>query len=306
MRIMTQFNNKILLIVLAVLLGGFVVSKMFRTPARESNLRKTILKLDTAKISAIHVRPASERKSEIRLARSGTGWAVGNGQVNANVDINQVKNALSFLSAIHPDRMVTRSKDKWPTYQVDSTGTHVKIFAGTDLSSELWVGRSGSGPTCVRIEGNDEVFEIKEPLSAHFNKTFSAWRDKTFSRLEPENISSISFQYAGDSSYVLKRDKNIWMINNLKVDSTKVINYLNKFRSRNMSEFADNFVPGTSPTYELTFSSDSVNAVTVKAWNTTGEEVVLASSQQDKVYFSNRDRSLVRELFPGKEVFAGK
>src|SRR5687767_11504202 len=164
MRIMTQFNNKILLIVLAVLLGGFVLSKMFRSPARESNLKETILKFDTAKISAIHVKPASERKNEIRLVRSGSGWAVENGQKNAKVDINQVKNALRSLAAIHPDRMVTRSKNKWPTYQVDSTGTHLKIFAGAEMPSELWVGKSSSGATCVRIEGDDEVFEIKEPL----------------------------------------------------------------------------------------------------------------------------------------------
>jgi len=303
---MTRFNNKILLIVLAFLLGGFVVSKVFRTPARESNLRETILKLDTAKISAIHVKPASERKSQIRLVRSGSRWVFENGAGNANVDINQVKNALSSLSAIHPDRMVTRSKDKWPSYQVDSTGTHVKVFTGENIPSELWIGRTGGGATCVRIEGEDEVFETKEPLNAYFNKTFSAWRDKTFSRLKPENISSISFQYAGDSSYVLRRDKNIWMINNLKVDSTKVINYLNKFRSRTISEFADNFVPGTSPAYKITFSSDSGNALTVQAWHTTGDETVITSSQKDKVYFSNRDRSLVRELFPGRKVFAGK
>jgi len=306
MRIMKRFNNKILLILLSVLLGGFVLSKMFRSPARERNLRETILKLDTGKISAIHVTPASERKSEIRLVRSGTRWAVENGEGNANVDINQIKNALSSLSAIHPDRIVTRNKDKWPTYHVDSTGTHLKIFAGTDLSSELWVGSSGSGSTCVRIEGDDEVFEIKEPLDAYFNKGFSGWRDKTFSRLEPENISSIAFQYSGDSTYVLKRDKNIWMLNNAKVDSMKVINYLNKFRSRTMPEFADSFAPGASPAYEITFNSDSGKALTVQAWHTSDNGLVVTSSHQDKVYFFNRDLSLVRELFPGRKVFAGK
>lgn len=306
MRIMTRLNNKILLVLLAVLLGGFVLSKMFRSPGRESNLKETILKFDTGKISAIHVRPATERKSEVRVVRSGTRWSVENSQGNAKVDINHVKNALSALSAIHPDRLVTRSKNKWPTYQVDSTGTHVKIFTGSEMPSEFWVGSTNSGATCVRLEGDDEVFEIKDPLATYFNKTFSAWRDKTFSRLEPENISSISFQYPGDSSYVVKRDKKVWMMDNQIVDSTKVIRYLSKFRSRTMSEFVDNFVPGTSASFEIIFNNESGNALTIQAWNTSDKDFVVTSSQLDKVYFSTRDASMVRELFPGKKAFGGR
>ena len=306
MRIMTRFNNKILLIVLAVLLGGFVLSKVFRSPARESNLTETVLKLDTGKISAIHIAPATERKNEIRLVRSPNGWKIENGHHTINVDASQVKNALRSLSEIHPDRMLTRSKDKWTTYKVDSAGTHIKIFAGNETSAELSVGQTTNGATAVRIDGNEEVYEVQEPLNDYFNKSVSAWRDKSFSRLQPEKVMTIAFQYPGDSSFVLKLEKNIWRADNLTADSAKVESYLNKLRSKTISTFADDFTPQLEASHGIEFSDDSGKILTVKGWRKQDKEWVLASSLQPRVYFATRDSSLTRDLFPGKKGFLKK
>ena len=299
---MTPFNNKILLVVLGVLLGGFVLSKMFRSPARESNLKEILLKLDTAKVAAIHIAPAIERKNEIKLVRSGNHWKAENGQRNANIDGNQIKNALRSLAEIRPDRMVTRSKEKWTAYKVDSTGTYIKILAGEE-PVEFWVGRSNSGISCVRVEGSNEVYEIKEPLDTYFNKSFSSWRDKSFSRLDPEHISTITFQYPGDSSYVLKLDRNKWRTNNLDVDSSKVATYLNKLRAKTISGFADNFNPPAEASYVVEFNNDSGKVLTVKGWNSQDAGWILASTLQNDVYFSTQDSSFIHSLFPGKKTF---
>jgi hypothetical protein len=306
MRIMTRFNNKILLIVLAVLLGGFVLSKVFRSPARESNLKETVLKLDTGKISAIHITPATEKLHEIKLVRSAKGWNIENGKHTVNADISQVKNALRSLSEIHPDRMLTRSKDKWGTYKVDTTGTRIKIFAGDEPSAELLVGRTNSGASAVRVGANEEVYEVQEPLDAYFNKSVSVWRDKSFSRLQPEKVTTIAFQYPGDSSFVLKLEKNIWRADNLEADSAKVENYLNKLRSRTISTFADDFIPQFDASHGIAFSDASGKILSVEGWSSQDKVWVLSSTLQPGVYFSTRDSSLVRDLFPGRKSFLKK
>lgn len=302
MKTMIRSNNKILFIVLIVLLGGFVLSRVFRAPSLERNLQEHLMTLDTGKINAIHIIPASEKKGEIRLVRSRNAWEVEHNQRKAKTDLSQLKNVLGSLQEIHPDRIVTRTKEKWANYNVDTTGTHVKVFVGQATPVEFWVGKTSGGSSCVRLDGEDEVYEVKESLESYFNKPFSAWRDKSFLRIQPDKISKISFQYPGDSSFVVVRKEDKWNIDDLKADSTKVQSFLNKFKSRNISEFADDFTPPASPTYSVALSNDSTTAITVQAWKIQDDKWVVTSSLQDSIHFS-ANSSLIKDLFAGKKWF---
>lgn len=298
---MKRSNNLILLIVLILLLGGFVLSRVFRSPSLERNLDEHLLTLDTSKISAIHINPASER-GEIKLVRADKRWEVQQHQSKARVEVSQVKNAMASLREIHPERVVTRKKEKWADYKVDSTGTRVKVYTGTNDAVEFWVGKTTGGATTLRLEGDEDVYEVKESLDRNFNKRFDAWRDKTFLKVESEKISRITFKYPGDSSFVVERNNGKWNINNVAADSSKVTTYLNRFRSQTLSEFANYFTSPESPEYLVTLSNDSATSLTLRGWNTDGKWVV-TSSLQDDVYFSTTDNSLMNSLFAGKDSF---
>lgn len=300
---MRRSNNKILLIVLVVLLGGFVLTRVFRAPSLERNIEEDLLTLDTAQVSAIHITPAVDNKAEIRLIRSGVDWKVQYRGRTAQVDMNQLNSALGSISEIHADRILTRKKEKWTDYNVDTTGTHVTVILNQDTQKEFWVGKlSGSG-NCIRIEGEDDVYEVKEALERNFNKNFSAWRDKSFISVQPESVSKIAFQYPGDSSFVVVQSGGKWELEDVKADSSKVQTYLNRLRSRNLSEFADDFKPSAQASHILKLSNDSSLAITVQGWKMEDDKWVLASSLQDSVYFSSSDATMIRELFAGKKWF---
>ncbi len=301
---MKRSNNTILLIVLLVLVGGFVLTRLFRTPSLESNLDEHLLTLDTGKVNAIHISPAAE-DGEIKLVRSGKKWEVQHGETKANVDVSQVKNALKSISEIHPERLLTRKKEKWVDYHVDSTGTNVKVYTGEEDPTEFWIGKTSGGGNSVRLEGGNDVYEVKEALDGTFNRRFVGWRDKTFLKVEPEKISRITFEYPADSSFVVERSDGKWSINNVPADSAKVATYLNRFRSRTLSEFAENFTPPESPEYVVTLNNDSATSLTLKGWK-TDDKWVVTSSVQDKVYFSSNDNSLMNQLFAGKNSFLKK
>jgi hypothetical protein len=303
---MTRFNNKILLIALVVLLSGFVLSKLFRSPGRERNLKEKLVALDTAKVSSIQIAPAADGKKVVRLTRTGNSWTVDNGQHNAKVELAGVKNALSAVAEIRPTRMMTQKKDKWGTYNVDSTGTHVKVFTGEAVAEQFWVGKNNTGANYIRLDEDLEVYEVSVPIESYFNKTISAWRDKSFARLEPEKVSSINFQYPGDSSFVLRQEKNKWRSDNIEVDSASVARYLNKLRSKQIPTFEENFVPEAEAAYKLSFSNDSGEMLTVQAWHAPEGKWILTSSLQNEVYFSTKDSSLIRDLFPGRKTFSKK
>ncbi len=300
---MRRSNNKILIIVLVVLLGGFVLTRVFRAPSLERNIEEDLLTLDTAQVSAIHITPAVDNKAEIKLIRSGVDWKVQYRGRTARVEMNQLNSALGSISEIHADRILTRKKEKWTDYNVDTTGTHVTVILNQDTQKEFWVGKlSGSG-NCIRIEGEDDVYEVKEALERNFNKNFSAWRDKSFISVQPESVSKIAFQYPGDSSFVVVQSGGKWELEDVKADSSKVQTYLNRLRSRNLSEFADDFKPSAQASHILKLSNDSSLAITVQGWKMEDDKWVLASSLQDSVYFSSSDATMIRELFAGKKWF---
>jgi hypothetical protein len=298
-------NNVILFTILLVLLGGFVVTKFFRTPSLESNLEEHILTIDTSRVSAIHIHPAAE-DGEIKLLRAGQKWKVERDETKVNVEVSHLRSALGSISKIRPERLLSRKKEKWADYQVDSTGTNVKVYSGKEDPTEFWIGKTSSGGNSLRIEGNDNVYEVKEALEGNFNRRFAGWRDKTLLKIEPEKITKISFEYPSDSSFIVERSNGKWNINNMQADSAKVATYLNRFRSRTLSEFADNFTPPDKPEYIVTLNNDSASALTLRGWKTDDNQWVVTSSLQDQVYFSSDDKNLMNQLFAGKNAFISK
>jgi hypothetical protein len=301
---MRQSNNKILLIVLIVLVTGFVVTRLFRAPARERNLDETLLSLDTSRVNAIHISPAIQDGTEIKLIRSGNKWEMQAGERSAKPEMAQVRNALASIASVRADRVLTRNQEKWSTYHVDTTGTHVKILLDQD-AKDFWIGKLDAGGSSLRVEGQEDVYATNVALEGTFNKNFNEWRDKVFVKAHPEKISKITFQYPGDSSFVLNRSATKWEGDKIAVDSTKIQTYLNRFRSRSLRDFADDFTPSGQPSYKVTLQGDS-ETITVQGWKAQDDRWVLNSNQQKEVYFSSRDASLIRELFVGKKWFASK
>lgn len=297
---MKRSNNKILLIVLIVLIGGFVLTRVLRSPALEKNLEDSLLKIDTAKVTELRITPSAQ-KGEIKLIRNSNTWKVQHNKQTAAAENRALKNAIGALAAIQPDRVVSRKKEKWSNYKVDSTGTNVRIFTGNEMEANFWVGKSGSGTTYIRFDDEVDVYAVKEMMDSYFNKDFNAWRNKAFLRVDPKKISKITFQYP-DSSYTVVRDSTAWKINDLKADSSKVESYLNKFRSRDLSEFADSFTPSSSPMYEVTMEGQGVTPINIRCWKIENDKWFLSSSLQDSVYFSSQG-SLISDLFVGKKWF---
>jgi hypothetical protein len=302
---MKRSNNTILLITLIVLLGGFVLSRIFRSPSLESNLNEHLLTLDTSKISAIHINPAAD-KGEVKLVRANNNWEVQRNQVKAKAETSQVRNALGSIREIHPERLVTRKKEKWADYNVDTTGTHVLVYREQNDPVELWIGKTSGGSSTVRLEGENNVYEVKGTLDRNFNKRFSGWRDKTLVNIDPALISRVTFEYPGDSSFVLKQMNEKWSIDNDPVDSMKVQTYLNRFRSQSLTDFADDFNHANLPVWVVTAYDDTKKLVELKAWHMDDSRWVVTSSAQPGVFFASDNKSLMTNLLAGRKRFLGK
>lgn len=301
---MKNLNNKILIAALVGLIGIFALSRWLRSPGLEGNVRKQLLSLDTATVSEVKIKPANYKPLELTLKKEGKIWKVLDGQKSAETDIGTVKSMLGVLNDLKVQRLASRKKDKWDTYQVGDGATQVSVLQDGKITN-IHFGKSNYGQggayTYVRLSKEDEVYAIEGFIDSHFNRTYNDWRNKTLLKLNQPDIAKITFNYAGDSSFVLEKIDSVWFAANTKAEDSKVNGYLSQLTYKTLNDFADDFSPADKP---ATIQIESKNGVlaTVQGWR-NGDQWFITSSVQNGVYFSS-NQSVMKDLFVGKEKFS--
>ncbi|MFM7856896.1 MAG: DUF4340 domain-containing protein [Flammeovirgaceae bacterium] len=301
---MKKLNNNILIGALVVLIGVFALSRWLRSPSLESNLRKQLLSLDTTNINEVRIKPANYKPLEVVLKKEGNRWRVYNGQQQAETEIGTVKSMLGVLKDLKVQRLASRKKDKWDTYQVGEGATQVSILQD-GKTTNIHFGKSsysqGGAYTYVRLSKEDEVYSVEGFIDSHFNRTYNDWRNKTLLKLNQADISKITFNYPADSSFVLEKRDSVWFAGNVKAADAKVNSYVSQLSFKTLNDFADGFSSAEKPTATLQIESKNGVLATVQGWK-NGEQWILTSSTQSGVYFSAA-QSIAKELMVGNSKF---
>ncbi|MFM7487505.1 MAG: DUF4340 domain-containing protein [Cytophagales bacterium] len=301
---MKKLNNNILIGALVVLIGVFALSRWLRSPSLESNLRKQLLSLDTTNINEVRIKPANYKPLEVVLKKEGNRWRVYNGQQQAETEIGTVKSMLGVLKDLKVQRLASRKKDKWDTYQVGEGATQVSILQD-GKTTNIHFGKSsysqGGAYTYVRLSKEDEVYSVEGFIDSHFNRTYNDWRNKTLLKLNQADISKITFNYPADSSFVLEKRDSVWFAGNVKAADAKVNSYVSQLSFKTLNDFADDFASAEKPTATLQIESKNGVLATVQGWK-NGEQWILTSSTQSGVYFSC-GQNVTKELMVGKLKF---
>jgi hypothetical protein len=308
---MKKLSNKILLIGLLVLVAIFAASRFFRSPGLESNLRKELLRLDTATISEIRVTPAKERAEELKLMREGNSWRVRKGDRTEATNHTTIKAMLGSLVNLQAQRMASRKKDRWQDYQVGENSTHVSVYQRGSKVADFHVGKLGfiqsngggfgGAYTYVRLSDEDEVYTVEGFLESSFNNSFNDFRDKTFLKLDKNEITKISFRYPADSSFVVENRDSTWFVGNEKADPAKVESLLNQFSSKYLTEFVEGFIVSSPADVNIQVEGKTGTLATVEGWKRDAQEWTLTSSKQKGVYFSSKGSTVVADVFKGKK-----
>jgi hypothetical protein len=296
-----------------VLVGIFVMVRIFRTPTLKSNLKKELVSLDTASVTQIKLIPKLDG-SEITFKREGSKWTLTKFGKEYNIDFGAAKNLLGQLVGLKPQKMISSKKEKWNDYQVGDSSTRVQVLNGDEVVADINIGRIGFNQnpaqmqqqqyggggvggafTYVRLADENEVYTVDGFLESSFNRSLNDFRDKTLLRINKEDVTKLSFNYP-DSGFVLeKRDKK-WWLGNIAADSNKVKNYLSQLSSKNANSFADDFIADRKPDISLVINGTAGTLATLDAWKRE-QDWVLASSKQPKVYFSSEGTGLFQTLF---------
>lgn len=307
---MKKLSNKILLIALVVLVVVFVASRLFRSPVRESNLRKDLISTDTAAITELRILPAKDKSEEIKITREGNNWKVSKGSRQAESDRSYVKSALFALSRMQAQRQASRKKEKWDEFNVGEKGTHVTAYAGERKVADVHIGKLGfaqgaaggfSGSyTYVRLGDEDEVYTVQGFLESTFNNAFNDWRNKTLVKVNKSDIVKISFRYPADSGFVVEKRDSIWYVASEKANLAKVDAFINQLAPKYLTEFVDGFTPSQPADVTIVLDGKAGVLASIEAWKKDDTEWVFSDPAQKGVYFSSRGSTAVKDILIGR------
>jgi len=314
---MNKKNLRLLIIVAAALLAIVVAFVIVDNTSSESNYRNILVKVDSASVTKFSI-ISKGKKERIEMVKKGDEWTVIAGKKTFNADRMFISSLIDQLKMLKPERVVATTKDQWKQYEVDdSSSAKLTVYEGNNVVADLVIGKfnfkqspnpymqQNSISSYVRLVGENNVYLTNSMLSIAFMRGAEDYRDKTVVHAKVNDLKRVTFSYPGDSSFVLEKKANQWMINGIPTDSMKVANYLNQLSQMPCYDFVDdssNVVK--SQLYSLKVESTSEKTIDVVAYAAdTANGTIIESTANKGARFSGKKSGLASRLFMGKTAF---
>lgn len=289
---MSKFSNLKLLLILGALLAVIAVVKFLDSKKGERNFRSELVSIDTTKVSAVYIYPKSKKGAEVKLFSENGEWKVRlNENKNQKVDDERISGLFKTLTGIKPTRLAARSTDKWQEFEVDTSGTRVKVNEGDNKTLDIIIGKmSFSGgrnvETFVRLEGDDETYAVDGYLEGTFNSGADEWRNKTVIRGNKDDWKKLSFSLADTMRYQLTNQDGTWLLDGMPANQQEVTNYLNAASHMMGSAFADDVDPATlgTPQYVLEIDDSTGSIARVEAFVSGDKKVIRSAQNTDNLF----------------------
>jgi hypothetical protein len=236
--------------ILLAILGLLVVATLlvFQRPGETSSsglLEETLVSLDSAAIDRIQITTAS---GEVSLVREGGQWMLTSPR-HYPADEAAVAAAVGTASRLELRSLVSSNPEKQHLFQVDSSGTLVRLFDQDAERAAFRVGKAGSSytGTYVRQEGSDEVYLADGIITHIFNGDADGWRDKSIITAAKEEIQSVRFSYGGDTTFALTLQDSVWRIDGIPVVGPTVETFLGYLTTLAADAFVDSIISLQEP-----------------------------------------------------------
>jgi hypothetical protein len=300
-------SNRNLIIILSVLLGIFLISKLSNRRG-ERNFKDVLVELDTTKIDRILLHNVQDDQSLLEIKRQNGHWTAKKEELEVAAQANTVNSLLNTLQLIKSKRLVSKSEAKWVDYEVDSEkGTRVEVYSGNKKLDDFMVGRfnfnqqTRSATSYIRKTDETDTYSVDGFLSMSFNQSFDSFRDKTLIKVNSEDLNQIAM--TGSSvNEVLTNDGTGWSNSaDIPLDSTKVSQYVNALASSFGSEFDDEFLAVNSEpdqTLEI-FGDNMTESIRISCYETedTLKPFILHSSINEQAFFRSDSSGVYKKIF---------
>lgn len=305
-------TNRTLIIVLVILLAAVIVNQVIKSQKGERTFKSDLVEFSADEVTSLSIFSEENNQEEITLTRNGDDWKVTSNGVEYSADSDMASNMANDLSMLKADRLIANNKDKWEEFNVtDTSGVRVVARDEKDELCDVIIGRfsydqtSRKASTFVRLNGEKEVYSVEGYLSMLFNRDVNGFRNKSLFRGNQNDITKLSFQYPGDSTFTLSKLENGWMLGDLPADSAATAQYLSGISYLVGSEFIDGFDPAGIglETFTLTMEGNNMSSVVLTAFKNEDGLSVIHSNLNPTSYLNAESGGLFDKVYKGLAHF---
>jgi len=305
-------TNSTLLIVLVVLLVAVVANQVIKSKKGERTFKAELVSFSADDVEGISIFTKGNNYEEMKMAKNGEEWLLSFRDKQYTADKDMAANLANDLSSLRADRLVANKKDKWADFDVtDTSGVRVVVHGAKDELCDLRIGRfsynqgSGKASTFIRLDNEREVYSVEGYLSMAFNRDIDGFRNKSLFRGNQNDITQVTFQYPGDSAFVISKLELKWIIGDEPADSAKTWQYLSGVSYLVGSQFNDEFDPNEAgyQSFSVILEGSNMSSVTLTGYKNEEGSSIITSSLNPGSYFDASTGDLFGRVFKGKGNF---
>ncbi len=306
-------NNRIAIIVFAVLLAAVGINELIKASKGERTFRKDIVDIEANDIEKLVIIPRNAGTRSVEVFRKDSVWKLKVEDKLFAADQEMIRGIVDELAAMAPDQLVANSRDSWKEYDItDSLGVRLTVYGKGKKEVQLTLGRfsynqaTRKPSTYVRVDNEKEIYAVEGYLGMTFNREINNLRDKNLFRGNRNDLTQITFTYPADSSFTLTKQDNKWLADGVPVDSASMSGYLNTVTYLIGTDFRDDFIPASAPveTWKAMITGQNMKPVEIKGYQDS-KGTVLNSSENSSTYFSGDAAQLFYKVFQRKSAFFG-
>ncbi len=277
-------RNLTLIIILIVLI---VIAYLLTERPGEKTLTKpkVLVEIDTSKIDKIWI---FNEFGEIQTERKSDAWMVTK-PIEYPASIYKINSVLMQLDNIIIISEVTRKKERFHVYGIDSNSVQVKIFSKGKLDAHLILGNNADNPmeTFVKKQNEDIVYLVKAPMSFIFNVPLKDWRLRTIIDLAYNRPKEILFRNKKESFSINLID-SIWKIDKNTADTNKVIEFINRLSPLETDFFEDEKIQLPEMIYQIMIDKNMI----INIYNIDEDRYYLTTNQTPQIFIILKSKAL--------------
>jgi hypothetical protein len=195
-----------------------------------------LVRYDSAAVDKLQI---TSRSGNIVLERQGDKWYIVE-PIRYRAHESHVGEAVGRGRSLELTSLVSTNPEKQGLFQVDSTGTQVRIFERGVETAVFYIGKLNDtfSETFVRREGSDQVFLARGQLETVFAKEMKDWRNSLIFKTEQSAITHVKFAY-GDTTYSLVFEDSLWRVNGETATDHLVRSFLVSLSNFESDDFID-------------------------------------------------------------------
>lgn len=245
-------KTKTLALVFAALFLIYLATRFFGGD-RERTFDPVLVDVDTSVVTGILLSPKAEEGRTIEIDKKNGDWTATLDGKTTQVEKQRIDALLASLVKIEAQRVLAKSQDKWPEYEIGEGATHIQVKGSGKEIANFYLGgfkfdqANRSASSYLRKAGDPSVYLIDGFLAMQFNQGFNSFRNRQLLKVPAGQVNLISLEMQSAEKMGISRMEDSWYFAGMEtLDSSAVAGYLSQIANLQGSEFADSFNPGSA------------------------------------------------------------